>query len=66
MTGLPISTYFSAYKIKWLMHNVPGVADAIRSRKAYVGRHIASMSGFSDIQLPDTTTQLCYVNSKAG
>lgn len=29
MCGLPISTYFSAVKIRWLIDNVPAVRDAI-------------------------------------
>jgi glycerol kinase len=27
-TGLPISTYFSAVKLKWLLDNVPAVKEA--------------------------------------
>ena len=27
--GLPLSTYFSALKIRWLMDNVPAVKNAI-------------------------------------
>ncbi len=27
ITGLPISTYFSAYKFQWLHENVPPVAE---------------------------------------
>ena len=30
MTGLPMSTYFSATKILWLMENVPSVLQAIK------------------------------------
>ena len=37
MTGLPISTYFSAYKFLWLAENVPAVADAVRSGAAMFG-----------------------------
>lgn len=28
ITGLPINPYFSAYKLKWLLENVPAVASA--------------------------------------
>lgn len=35
--GLPISTYFSALKILWLMENVDAVKDAIRSGDALFG-----------------------------
>ena len=38
MTGLPISTYFSAYKLKWLMANNKDVAEAVKSKKAYLGQ----------------------------
>ena len=37
VTGLPISTYFSAYKFQWLMENVPAVADAVGSGAAMFG-----------------------------
>ena len=35
--GLPISTYFSALKIKWLMDNVLQVKDAIRDNRCAFG-----------------------------
>jgi glycerol kinase len=37
VTGLPISTYFSAYKFLWLMENVPAVAEAVGSGAAMFG-----------------------------
>jgi len=37
VTGLPISTYFSAYKFLWLRENVPTVADAVGSGAAMFG-----------------------------
>merc|ERR1712226_1283999 len=36
-TGLPISTYFSALKIKWLIDNVPSVKEAIENGNAMFG-----------------------------
>ena len=36
-TGLPLSTYFSALKIKWLMENVKEVHDAIKAKSALLG-----------------------------
>ena len=36
-TGLAIAPYFSASKIKWLIHNVPAVADAVKSGNARIG-----------------------------
>ena len=37
MTGLPISTYFSAYKFLWLVENVPEVEDAVGNGAAMFG-----------------------------
>ncbi|KAL4421980.1 hypothetical protein ABPG77_011003 [Micractinium sp. CCAP 211/92] len=37
VTGLPISTYFSAYKLKWLLDNVPAVAAAAADGRAMFG-----------------------------
>ena len=36
-TGLAIAPYFSASKMKWLIHNVPAVADAVKSGNARIG-----------------------------
>ena len=36
-TGLAIAPYFSASKMKWLIHNVPAVADAVKSGTARIG-----------------------------
>ncbi|KAJ8246751.1 hypothetical protein GJAV_G00255000 [Gymnothorax javanicus] len=36
-TGLPISTYFSAVKLHWLVDNVTAVRDAVRSHRAMFG-----------------------------
>ncbi|XP_028837306.1 glycerol kinase isoform X1 [Denticeps clupeoides] len=36
-TGLPISTYFSAVKLRWLMDNVPEVHKAVLSHRAMFG-----------------------------
>jgi len=36
-TGLPLATYFSGPKIKWLMDNVPKIADAIQAGTAIFG-----------------------------
>lgn len=35
--GLPISSYFSAVKIKWLIDNVPAVAKAFAAKTCVVG-----------------------------
>lgn len=37
ITGLPISTYFSAMKIKWLMDNVPAIQEALAERRCCFG-----------------------------
>ena len=36
-TGLPISTYFSASKIKWLCDNVTGIGEKIKNGTALIG-----------------------------
>ena len=36
-TGLPISTYFSAFKIKWLINNVPEIKQALLHDRLLVG-----------------------------
>ncbi|KAJ8350905.1 hypothetical protein SKAU_G00260350 [Synaphobranchus kaupii] len=36
-TGLPISTYFSAVKLRWLMDNVVEVQEAVLARRAMFG-----------------------------
>ena len=36
-TGLPLATYFSGPKIRWLIENVPEVAEAIREDRAAFG-----------------------------
>ncbi len=36
-TGLPISTYFSAYKILWMIENCPAVADAVSRDRCMFG-----------------------------
>lgn len=36
-TGLPVSTYFSATKIVWLIRNVPAVSQAITENKCLFG-----------------------------
>ncbi|KAJ8679145.1 hypothetical protein QAD02_014932 [Eretmocerus hayati] len=37
LCGLPVSSYFSAVKIRWLIENVPGVRKAIRERRCMFG-----------------------------
>eukprot|EP00745_Piridium_sociabile_P008063 TRINITY_DN15383_c1_g1_i2.p1 TRINITY_DN15383_c1_g1~~TRINITY_DN15383_c1_g1_i2.p1 ORF type:complete len:496 (+),score=43.61 TRINITY_DN15383_c1_g1_i2:168-1655(+) len=37
VTGLPMSPYFSAFKILWLQKNIPEVAQAIKSGRASIG-----------------------------
>lgn len=37
VTGLPVSTYFSSYKLKWLLDNVPEVKEAIQERRCMFG-----------------------------
>ncbi|KAF8819398.1 putative Glycerol kinase [Cardiosporidium cionae] len=35
--GLPINTYFSAFKIQWLLENVPEVSNAVKEERACIG-----------------------------
>lgn len=37
VTGLPISTYFSAFKVKWMLDNVPEVQMAFAEGDAMIG-----------------------------
>lgn len=37
LCGLPVSTYFSAVKIRWLMDNVPEVRSAMEDKRCYFG-----------------------------
>lgn len=37
ITGLPISTYFSGVKLRWLIDNVPSVRDALQDGSALFG-----------------------------
>ena len=36
-TGLPVSTYFSGSKVRWLVENDPVVAEALASGRAIIG-----------------------------
>jgi glycerol kinase len=37
LCGLPVSTYFSAVKVRWLMDNVPEVKHAIEKKRCCFG-----------------------------
>lgn len=37
ISGLPISPYFSALKIKWLKDNVPEISEAFKEKRCFVG-----------------------------
>jgi len=37
ITGLPINTYFSAFKLLWMIENVPAVAEAVSDGRAAFG-----------------------------
>ena len=37
ITGLPLATYFSGPKLRWILENVPGVLDAARRGNALFG-----------------------------
>lgn len=36
-TGLPISTYFTAFKLKWLIHNDPRMMECVKNDQVLVG-----------------------------
>ena len=36
-TGLPLSTYFSGLKLRWILKNVPGVAERVRAGDLFFG-----------------------------
>ncbi len=38
-TGLPLATYFSGPKIKWILDNVPGVREKSRKRRSSVRQY---------------------------
>lgn len=37
ISGLPISPYFSALKIKWLQENVPEIAESFKEKRCLIG-----------------------------
>jgi len=37
LCGLPISPYFSALKMRWLIDNVPAVSRAVREHRCHLG-----------------------------
>lgn len=37
LCGLPVSTYFSALKLKWMMENVPEVQEAVKNKSCLFG-----------------------------
>ena len=46
-TGLPLATYFSALKIRWILDNVPGVRAAPKPATSSSATSIPSSSGIS-------------------
>lgn len=44
ITGLPLHSYFSACKIKWLIDNVEGVRNALKEGKLFVQSLLFSVS----------------------
>jgi glycerol kinase len=68
-TGLPLATYFSGPKIKWILENVPGVQEAARQGNALFGNidtwliwnltggvHLTDVSNASRTMLMDLNT----------
>jgi glycerol kinase len=67
-TGLPVSTYFTAFKIIWLMENVEGLRDKVKAGKVrfgtidtwvalkLTGKYVTDASNASRTHLMDITT----------
>ena len=67
-TGLPLASYFSALKLRWLLDNVPGARQAADSGKIlfgtidswlvwnFSGRHITDVTNASRTQLMNLAT----------
>ncbi|CAG2113371.1 unnamed protein product, partial [Medioppia subpectinata] len=67
-TGLPISTYFSALKLKWLIDTIPGIKAAIAHKRLLfgtvdswllwklTGRHVTDVTNASRTLLMDLET----------
>eukprot|EP00729_Bicosta_minor_P024009 gene24009-24755_t len=62
--GLPISTYFSGVKLKWMMKNVPAVAEAVASGDAMFGTIdswlVYQLSGGASDGGVHITDELCW------
>ncbi|KNC51310.1 glycerol kinase [Thecamonas trahens ATCC 50062] len=58
ITGLPMSTYFSAFKMRWLLENVPAVADAAADgdlRLSTVDAFVIARLTSGDVYVSDVT-----------
>ena len=67
-TGLPLATYFSGPKIRWMLDNVPGVREAAQNGNALfgnidtwliwnlTGRHVTDVTNASRTQLMNLVT----------
>ncbi len=67
-TGLPLASYFSALKLRWLLDNIPGARQKATSGQAvfgtidswlawnFTGRHITDVTNASRTQLMDLAT----------
>jgi glycerol kinase len=67
-TGLPISTYFSAPKLHWILKNIPDVADAVLRGEAIFGTIdtwlIWNLTGGAHITDPSNASRTMLMNLK--
>jgi glycerol kinase len=61
-SGLPISTYFSAMKMRWLLDNAPAVKEAAAAAAAAAGA-VSDGAGGDGCQLCFGTVGLCTFES---
>lgn len=68
ITGLPLATYFSGPKLKWLIDNKPAVAKAIREGSAFFGTIdtwiIWNLTGGSHVTDPTNASRTMLMNLK--
>lgn len=62
-TGLPISTYFSAVKLRWLLDNVHDVAKAVQKKNAMFGTVDSWIIWVSATRRPPAATVLLYLQN---
>ncbi|MCE5301473.1 MAG: glycerol kinase GlpK [Spirochaetia bacterium] len=68
ITGLPLATYFSGPKIRWLIDNIPAVADAVAKGTAMFGTMdtwlIWNLTGGAHVTDPTNASRTMLMNLK--